>query len=104
MVDKEFMSNIKEGNKLIVNNKGLVEGQTVIPINEEYDVIASVSSYTYNNKTQINHVPHVVITKDGAVAYESEMNEDTDDAHKAIESAYKNAKYLKNNYEEVINY
>lgn len=105
-MDKEFMSNINEENKLIVKDDGFVEGMTVIPINDEYDIVVSVNSYEYerNGEKRINHVPQVNITKDGAIVYESEMDRDTKNGNEAIKFAYQTAKYCKENYEELINY
>jgi len=100
------MRNIDEENKLVVRDDGFVEGMTVISINDEYDVVARVNSYTYerNGEKRINHVPQVNITKGGAIVYESEMDRDTENGNEAIKSAYKTAKYCKDNYKELINY
>jgi len=89
-----------EQDTLRVNNDGRVVGQLFRHNPDGIAVTATVTSYTYNDGEEINHVPHVVVSDvDGVViaephAYDSH-NPNT--AMKRTRQAAANAWELYNN-------
>jgi len=93
---------------LQVNANGNVEGMawfgSFTVDGEQYDVIASVTSYDFEQygETETNHVPHVVVTTiDGSIVAEPHCH-NSRHPEKAIQNAKGTAEYVVQHLEQFV--
>jgi len=89
-----------EDNTLSVDELGFVIGSAMIPIDEDYYVSIGVTSYEFDGD-RINHVPSVILCKNGKVVHEAEPH-DSLNPERAIENAISSGKYLASTIEHYI--
>lgn len=88
-------------NDLSTNEDNLVDGMGIVSLDNEYDVLFSVSSYEFNGNRQ-NHVPNATLVDESGKIIREITDHDTENPQTAIERAKNSAYHLADNYEQYI--